>query len=503
MQQRHPKLSPAINASSLIEQLPNNVGAATHARIEVLGVAVGEQQLGGSEGTALRPAQRSGVRPPLGVSCAVTAARNAWAAVKMSMRRDAVATSFAAGSPCRDRAQCSTVRLLGPVVCVVLGSGRGQGVVVVGSAGEGVGGAEDVSGVEAYWYGDVGVEVEDVEREGQVLRRVGEIEKDFVSWLLVLYSRSLCSPLSVAARSSVPSLSRHFVEFKDISHTEFTPSFFSLRREEGPNPEDPPEGPWQVDRAELESILGLWTWSLRNRPGYLSQKSKVRSTRLFKESARVELDLWRQKAMKRVRTVTLNLEPSSEHYLLQVNLKQPNPQSSLWWNDGKEFVMERRRGTGGEMSPPPSEADEIRQFYGLQDLDEPKPPSAQVSALELGSTKSLMLACAQELYKKFLDTIMRTIKHIGGQTQVNKGRGSFYLANENIERLYTAFVQSGLGSVEDAFSCIIPVLFMQNKLPSVSSALTKAREIATRHIREREWEQASNMLELALQSFCS
>ncbi|KAF9636671.1 hypothetical protein BFW01_g7567 [Lasiodiplodia theobromae] len=48
-------------------------------------------------------------------------------------------------------------------------------------------------------------------------------------------------------------------------------SFFTLRREEGPNPEDPPEGPWQADRAELESILGLWTWSLMNRAGYPSQ----------------------------------------------------------------------------------------------------------------------------------------------------------------------------------------------------------------------------------------
>lgn len=107
-------------------------------------------------------------------------------------------------------------------------------------------------------------------------------------------------------------------------------SFFTLRREEGPNPEDRPEGPWQADRSELESILGLWTWSLWNRPGYLSQKSKVRSTRLFKESARVELDLWRQRAMKRIRTITLNLEPSSENYLLQVDLKQPKPQISLW-----------------------------------------------------------------------------------------------------------------------------------------------------------------------------
>lgn len=165
--------------------------------------------------------------------------------------------------------------------------------------------------------------------------------------------------------------------------------------------------------------------------------------------------------------------------------------------------MDPRIGTIGSTNPPPSGADDVRHFYGLQDLDEPKTSLAQVRALELGSTKSLMLACAQEVYKQFFDTIMCTIKHIGGQTKVNKGRGGFYLANENIDRLYASFVQSGLGSIENAFACIIPVLYMKKKLPSVNSALAEAREIATRHIREGEWEQASNVLELALQSFHS
>lgn len=80
-----------------------------------------------------------------------------------------------------DEAQCRGDELRGGVAvqgsgqryeAVGVGGLRGDGsgeeglwVAVPAPVGEGVGGAEDVRGVEVYWYGDE-VEVEDMEREG-------------------------------------------------------------------------------------------------------------------------------------------------------------------------------------------------------------------------------------------------------------------------------------------------------------------------------------------------
>lgn len=262
-----------------------------------------------------------------------------------------------------------------------------------------------------------------------------------------------------------------------------------------------PNGPWRVDKAELEALLGLWIWSLRDKFRLWSQTSTVRCSKLFIESASLDLELWRpsQKDMKNIQMITLDLRQSSRPDADTDFEKAAELHNALWWRDKNQFVMERKTHDEKYKHIPPNEAHDVRHFFGLQHFDLSEASSKVVSALELSSVRSLALGCAQELYTKVFDGIMHSIGSLGGESEVRRGRESFHFVNENIDRLYTAFTQSGLGSADNAFACVIPVLHAQKKLPSVRDALAHARSIAEKYSSKGNWEQASDMLVWALQ----
>ncbi|PGH02357.1 hypothetical protein GX51_04665 [Blastomyces parvus] len=216
------------------------------------------------------------------------------------------------------------------------------------------------------------------------------------------------------------------------------------------------EGRWRVDEAELEAVLGIWLWSLKqsgiNGPlqAPLKRIIAAKSTLPKDTNAILDFELWRA---------------GGGFNIIETNELGSNGNRLFGWHNVSANVL---KDSGSTM-------------------------------LELPAlTKSFPTMCAQEIYSLFFASMARIIKNIGGKTTVRDTK-RFGLTNTNICRLHDSFVNSGLGPVEDAFACIIPALRVEGKLPSAIGTLTSARQAAELHVHHRQWVEAEKILLWALQ----
>ncbi|KAM5437205.1 hypothetical protein McanMca71_001186 [Microsporum canis] len=211
-------------------------------------------------------------------------------------------------------------------------------------------------------------------------------------------------------------------------------------------------GVWRVNESELEAVLGLWLWSLR------SMGTKM------------------QTPLKRI----LSVKPHS------ATGKDPTADFNLWREGGSSSIEE----TDIELNQ------QTRPLFGRNNVLLKYHTSCTV--LEIAAdTRSLPIMCAQEIYSLFFSSIVHAIKSIGGKTDVQRSDG-IGLANTNISKIQNSFMESGLGSVGDAFTCIFPALILQGKLPLIIEALSTAKEAADIYISEERWEEAEKLLSWAL-----
>ncbi|OCL03241.1 hypothetical protein AOQ84DRAFT_303172, partial [Glonium stellatum] len=91
-----------------------------------------------------------------------------------------------------------------------------------------------------------------------------------------------------------------------------------------------------------------------------------------------------------------------------------------------------------------------------------------------------------------------------GRLSITKPEGSskFLLLNSQIDKVASEFINSGLGSREEAYMCIIPSLRTSSKLPDVHSAYNSARKSATTLRRKGDWKGAEKLLRW-IRSSCS
>ncbi|KLJ11224.1 hypothetical protein EMPG_13488 [Blastomyces silverae] len=215
------------------------------------------------------------------------------------------------------------------------------------------------------------------------------------------------------------------------------------------------EGRWRVDEAELEAVLGIWLWSLRqsgiNGPLQAPPKRIISAKSNSRKDTNVILDF------------------------------------ELWRAGGGFNIIETKDpGSYGN------------RLFGWQNVSADVLKDGDFTMLELPAlTKSFPTMCAQEIYSLFFASMTRIIKSIGGKTTVRDTK-RFGLTNTNICRIHDSFVNSGLGPVEDAFACIIPALRIEGKLPSAIGTLTSARQAAELHVHDRKWVEAEKILLWAL-----
>ncbi|EPS39981.1 hypothetical protein H072_6288 [Dactylellina haptotyla CBS 200.50] len=111
---------------------------------------------------------------------------------------------------------------------------------------------------------------------------------------------------------------------------------------------------------------------------------------------------------------------------------------------------------------------------------------------------STIQMCAQDLFMFFLHAALQNIPDIGGETRTREHLSpndiAMVLQNSTVEKLADRFESSGLGSREDAYMCIFPVLKQLGKMPKLNevfdAAITQSEEYKT----QGKWAQAEELL---------
>lgn len=266
-------------------------------------------------------------------------------------------------------------------------------------------------------------------------------------------------------------------------------------------------GPWRADRSELESVLGLWLWSmiLAERIGQSKDKEPPGPNNSIIWASRLISALGDSDFSDREASLRLWLENHSSP-LQEAQLKPEDTTffpGGLWVkeDDGnvykqaseKDFQTERkltgRRIFGSNIIPTNIFANAEKKPFGV---------------LHLPSTSSLEMMCAQELFAIFFSTIIPQIDEIRGDTEIVKGPRRLHVANSTISKMIECFISAGIGNHDDAIACMVPVLYSAKKL-SYSSVFKAARE-AIEHIHRRGdlvkgEKDLFTALKLALQGF--
>ena len=220
------------------------------------------------------------------------------------------------------------------------------------------------------------------------------------------------------------------------------------------------EAVWQIDPSQLEAVLGLWCWSLKNCPDSSAKISHVTSRKYFA------------------------VVPPSEVENLELNLKMWGLLSS---DQVKKERLEENPGIGHETNPKIRDTVDTNRTYtilsvptavALHDNHIPK-AFENVSVLSNSSGLSILEMCAHDLFTSFVDSSADMMFQLTDIAPVRRhtyedrvgGRGGssshniVQFANPVVNSAVRAFTDEDLGSQDDALMSIIPSLLVRSKLP--------------------------------------
>lgn len=218
----------------------------------------------------------------------------------------------------------------------------------------------------------------------------------------------------------------------------------------------------------LESIIGLWTWSMTSKrktvgatdeditprakvlPTSASRLMALAETPYDVEIAKLELGVWCNSSLV-MESAILN----SPETLLASG---PNAVWE-WTANGKERILVDIPANSDTWAR--NSATRTRVFGQQYPSNCPK-----MALLYPISDRSVYNACTHDVYQSFLFAAIGNVGSIGGHTEFAREGTSFRLVNTVVEDLVECFEHSGLGSSQEAVSIIIPVLRDLGKLPS-------------------------------------
>lgn len=206
---------------------------------------------------------------------------------------------------------------------------------------------------------------------------------------------------------------------------------------------------WKADLPELEALIGIWACSRSIRR---AAKSNAQST------------------MRNARLVALD---SGSSYKL-----------SKIWSD----IWIQRRSASNELTLPPgwiksnieedSDSGSDPRFFGWQAVKEADDSNTS-KALYYFTQNQIATMCAQDIFISFLAAALGGVQNLSGETEIrttSSPLNTFQLKNSFIEEMTDCFEKSGLGTIEDAYMCIIPVLTRNSKMPGMEAGLLLAVE---------------------------
>jgi hypothetical protein len=256
------------------------------------------------------------------------------------------------------------------------------------------------------------------------------------------------------------------------------------------------EQTWEVDRNSLEAVLSLWNWSIvsdhkleeEDEAGLkISMASEVPKARVIAVgdsekaliSAQNELDTWSNGLLAFTTNQTWELKPGDN----------PFGAITVWEKtDGNKSLEPRLRRYNSTK--------QLIRLFGWPATR----PSNKTSALAVAVKHSIPSLCAQEVYQHFIGAMATTLDSIGGITKPRvEDSTRIYLTNDVISQLADSVVSSGLGSHQDAYSILIPILSRRSKLPVPTAILPKVYNIAKESMLAGRFEEAEKNLEWARQ----
>lgn len=131
---------------------------------------------------------------------------------------------------------------------------------------------------------------------------------------------------------------------------------------------------------------------------------------------------------------------------------------------------------------------------------------SRIQLLAVRSNASLLQSCVQDLFAAFVHTIVDTVSNLtdihATPQDGSMGRGygnrdssyNYRFSNRHIDRLTECFVQSGLGSAEQALLSIIPALRSKQLLPPPNESVQTMFRIAKDHKKRKAIVEAEKLL---------
>lgn len=225
-------------------------------------------------------------------------------------------------------------------------------------------------------------------------------------------------------------------------------------------------GMWQIDRSELEAVLGLWSWSLRRSPlanaGNFSKAYALAATPDQVEKAKVELTMW----------VSRGLPPFAVD-------KMPLDSLPLVTGDDAGFEEQvyntaSKKGRTQSLLSIPLATARCNSAGSAGSAGSDK-GNDDMNILSVPTKNSLLAMCAQDIFTSFIDSTAAIILNLSdikpilqsdlNTPQVQDGPRDFRFSNRHLDRIATAFAEAGLGSREDALMSVIPSLRARSILP--------------------------------------
>lgn len=228
------------------------------------------------------------------------------------------------------------------------------------------------------------------------------------------------------------------------------------------------ESGWEIDEHHLEGIISLWYWSLtspRSAPGWFSSKNIVASKGTSISATRAAIRLW-----------ITSTQPLEERYLCRGN----------------------RYYSSKALSALSSSVDPNR-------LSQHSRFGAEALVFSIKTKGTPLQKIAQDIFTIFMSRIATIMMPLDGvdlrlgqadDTSLRNAVDRPYmgLTNPHVQIIADKFVNSGLGSREEALMSIIPPLLRESKLPKleevIGDLIIRARSLR----RSDEFQQAEGLL---------
>ncbi|KAJ4297914.1 hypothetical protein N0V90_005813 [Kalmusia sp. IMI 367209] len=230
---------------------------------------------------------------------------------------------------------------------------------------------------------------------------------------------------------------------------------------------------WRVDSAELEALIGLWTYF---DDGHSERMKPFTATARLIDI--VEVPTLNKKQLSHVR-MCHEIWIQRRSTLTEAKLQSVD----LDTHDEREWILE-------DTSLP--------QPFGWQTTQHPTPSTKNrtATALFVLSQSSTLSMCAQDIYIALLAAAFEKFRRprIDNETTNRVDpqfrTGNLLLENTLLRRLAEDFEQSGIGSEEDAYACIVPVMLRKFGTLGIGYVFPVVRAAIEDYRTNNAWEAA-------------